>query len=298
MGQDDKENGVLNTVDVPTTPRHLLNRSHSYLKDKSPKKTGSRRPLASKDNNKTGSFLIRKNGMKQAGAKAGRPKVTHTGSFISGSGRGPGAVSAPVLNSKGAPRIKSLVLKDMQEEEAESPSDDDDDEQNPLTTRLKAALGRRREGDIDEEAQGGLLETRNGILKLLPDTKDADIDTDSDMEVETIPPRAPALPYEPDGYTRFTQTQIGNLQKDAPFSIRDEDSDGDSDGREFKLQLLPLDLDQDVSEEDSPKARPENDMAARGKRPAQIVFPLESTVIEPSYPGTGLSTEELEALLE
>lgn len=132
--RENKENAIWSERSVPVTPTHLLSRSQSFMKNISPKRAEQRKPLASKDNNKSTGFL----GAKEPLRKRTRPTVNHAGSFI-GNTR-PGVV--PILNTNGAPRIKSLVLKDdIEEEQSQSDGGEaEDDESNSLAAKLRGKL--------------------------------------------------------------------------------------------------------------------------------------------------------------
>ncbi|SCV00285.1 LAME_0G08724g1_1 [Lachancea meyersii CBS 8951] len=288
--REDKENTVWSSSNAPVTPTHLLSRSQpSFLKDvkKSPqRREASRRPLASKDNNRTASFLTQKEPLHK---KRVRPAVNHAGSFI-----GPARLAhVPSLHTTGAPRLKSLVLRDSVAEGPKEHSDESDgiDELDPnsIAAKLREKLAARDENLLgreqdeqdtekdDMEAQSGLLgrlqgtngglQGLQGLLGAKPELGPAykhshsDSDSDSDREVETIPPRPEPLPYVPSAYTPFTNEDIEKLRSPAAPTLRlhfsdDEENqdDGlthDANAKSKASQLLDLKFDfSDDDEED------------------------------------------------
>ncbi|SCU86019.1 LANO_0C06436g1_1 [Lachancea nothofagi CBS 11611] len=284
--RENKENTVWSEANAPVTPTHLLSRSQSsFLKNvkKSPQRSEApRRPLASKDNNRAASFLSQK---EQVRKKRTRPAVNHAGSFV-GQTR-PGHV--PTLNTTGAPRLKSLVLKDAQEdggfpeEQSEESDGVEDLELNPLAARLRGKLAAREgksqlhqadrggSGEDAHEGEMGLLGHLvggggglKGLLSAKPELRPALAVSDSDgsdLEVETIPHRPEPLPYVPSGYTPFTDEAIAKLQSPTNLALRltfsDEEHEEETEnvlsksGPSEPLQLLALDIENSEDEGDN-----------------------------------------------
>ncbi|SCU90325.1 LADA_0F03290g1_1 [Lachancea dasiensis] len=328
---EDKENAFWSTSNAPVTPRHLTSRSQSFLKNvkKSPKeRTGmTRRPLASKDNNRTTGLAGQKD--LQAHRKRTRPIVNHAGSFIGHAGR-PGQV--PTLNPSGAPRIKSLVLKDssgsrdLGDPSGESDEAEYEDDSNPLAAKLRGKLAARSEAanshgqvcrpDSDEE-QTGLLSRLSGgagIQSLLHENSNLfplqeGLESEgSDREVETIPPRPEPLPSIPSGYTPFTDEDIAKLRSPAALNLRlnlgDDDEDvEDTHSISKSSRLLSLDPINDSpdypdDEDTHDNKRYHVPQADVSKAQVPLYREAEAFQIEPSYSGHGLTAEELESLLE
>ncbi|CEP63265.1 securin LALA0_S07e06194g [Lachancea lanzarotensis] len=326
-GGDDKENSVWFSSNVPVTPTHLLSRSQpSILKDvkKSPQRREmGRKPLASKDNNRTANLVTQKEPLQK---KRGRPVVNFAGSFIGSTRPGP------------APRLKSLVLPDSVDENTKEPYSDASDPDEELETdsiaaKLRGTLSARDQGKTesnnDQDAQSGLLGRlqggSNGLQRLLsskpnlgfiPEQSHNDSDSSSDREVETIPPRPQPLPHIPSAYTPFADEELEKLRSPVGPALRlyysdDDDSDGQGDdgidaSAPFKSrQLLELDFGFTGNEEE------ENDQErkryhVRQQSDAQLPhtpaqgdnYGSESLELEPTYGGEGLTVKELESLLD
>ncbi|SCW04250.1 LAFE_0H09384g1_1 [Lachancea fermentati] len=283
--QEDKENAVWVEESVPTTPTHLLSRSQSLVKNRSPKKVGPRRPLASKDNNKANSFSFKKSTTNQPVRKKSRPLVSHTGSFISNTRPSQG----PVINNNGVPKIKSLVLKDTAEEDEESQSDEE--EANPLAAKLRNAMSHGQKSTEDDE-QGGLLGIQGGLQGLIGSRKLGE-ESDSDMEVETIPPAPKPLPHIPNGYTPFDEEDIIKLHTfTSPFAWDEDETDEQPDSHP---KFLPIDVNNDENESS-------NDEGPFNASNTTRIFPVgdaeDSLELDSRYYGKGLTSEELESLLD
>lgn len=298
---EDKENSIWSESNVPVTPRHLLSRSQSFMKNKSPKRAEARRPLASKDNNRSVSYL----GTKEPLRKRTRPGVNHAGSFVGNARLGP----APTLNASGAPKIKSLVLKDGIEEEGSQSEgaevdEDDDDDSNRLAAKLRTKL-LSRDRDAEGE-QTGLLGATGGLQSLLgPKLSQRAEESDSDQEVEVIPPRPEPLPHVPEGYTPFGEQEIAKLQgvDVSPFQLNFSGVDEDEDiNSQDSTQLFTLNFDRD----DNDDTDADQSGRKRHHTPERTTIPIstgqrrKSDVfeLEPTYAGNGLTAKELESLLE
>ncbi|CUS25058.1 LAQU0S25e00936g1_1 [Lachancea quebecensis] len=299
MGRhEDKENAVWSESNVPVTPRHLLSRSQSFMKNKSPKRAEARRPLASKDNNRSVSYL----GTKEPLRKRTRPGVNHAGSFVGNARLGP----APTLSASGAPKIKSLVLKDGIEEEGSQSEggEDDDDESNRLAAKLRTKL-LSRDRDADGE-QIGLLGGAGGLQSLLgPKLSQRPEESDSDQEVEVIPPRPEPIPHVPEGYTPFAEQEIAKLQgvDVSPFQLNFSGADEDEDiNSQDSTQLFTLNFDRDDNDDSdadqSGRKRHHTPERATHLIPMRQRRKSDAFELEPSYAGDGLTVEELESLLE
>ncbi|SCU87248.1 LAFA_0E05600g1_1 [Lachancea sp. 'fantastica'] len=322
-GGEDKENSVWSFSNAPVTPTHLLSRSQpSILKDvkKSPQRREmARKPLASKDNNRTANLVAQKEPLQK---KRGRPVVNYAGSFIGTTRPGP------------APRLKSLVLRDAVEEDSKEHSEvsdaDEELETGSIAAKLRGSLaardqvGREHTDNDDQDAQSGLLGRLQGggndlqsllsskpNLSLVPKQSHNDSDSNSDREVETIPPRPEPLPHIPSAHTPFRDEDIEKLNSPAALTLRlyssDEDeNDGIDDSAPSKSrQLLELDFNDDGDEEDENDRErkryhgyPQSNTQPPILTAQQVENGNEFLELEPTYGCEGLTVKELESLLE
>lgn len=334
---ENKENVIFSSDNLPTTPSHLLKRSQSFMKplaSNSPtKKSGKRLPLASKDNNKSNTLI--NNGRKNAlvnlapnnsllhggKLKRNRPVVSHTGSFINTNTSKPSFPLLPdsrlkkygsVLGYNGLPRVKSLVLKDVDErkigkseEDEEEEEDDDDDEEeeedNPLAAKLLKALNNHNEDD-KEEGSIGLLGSNTGLQQLLKH-RNVEEGESSDFEIEIVPPHSEELPHVPNGYSPFKESDVIKLNTfTSPFSMHKEDSDceecDDHDGLLTISMVKSDDEEQDDDTNDRKRRKSWIDEGLATARHGLLDFNKPELYIEPRYNGEGLDKEDLESLLD
>ncbi|EDO18211.1 hypothetical protein Kpol_543p41 [Vanderwaltozyma polyspora DSM 70294] len=301
-----KENNIFRHAmlkDMPQTPNNLLKRTHSKLKtgiakdiqggnviNTSPQK---RLPLASKDNNRSNSFLnnsnvnlnfninnnnnnnnnnINNNNIKKqhifqqnkSGILADDRKLKKYGS---------------VLGYNALPKVKSLVLKDI--------SDNEDDDDDLLSLKLRDSMNKKSINTNKSNSGIGLLSGGN-LQQLI---RDANEDV---REIEHKSNAFPDKEYIPDDHLPFDENDIAKLKTfNSPFKLEQSNSDDEEDSSE--LLLLANTSDDEGTHND--KITTNKNLSINNKPNSKDVIPADILDIEPSY-GEGLDSNDLEDLLD
>lgn len=317
---ENKENDlVLNLpesggVSFPQTPAHLLKRSQSAMMKPSgeenpsnltyrdcdaPVKRASpsrrvqqgRPPLASKDNNRSTGFLPQLQKLQQqpslkrnlSQSKKRNANVVD-GQLLTNPRRLKKYGS--VLGYNALPKMKSLVLKDVDKvgEQGED-ENDDEDEDHILRLKLHNAIDR---SDEEGEEVGGLFD-KSGLLHLVRDSK-KDEDDWEDREIEYGPQRHEPLPYIPEGHLSLAQEDYDKLKTfRSPYLIEDDYSDSDDDKQDGFLQLEEI-----GSAGDDENIEREN-LTVKQR---EMLPQYDTFEIQPSYCGEGLDASDLNDLLK
>lgn len=173
------------------TPVQQIKRTESIIK-------GSRRPLASKDNNRTQTILGGKQNILSRNALK-RPASSFANNLSGNKLKKYGSV----LGMSGfMPRAKSLVLKDTEDEEPEQLEDEEDDDQEE---EIEGSIA-LREGKGLSGLGGGL----NALIR-----KRAD-----ELSIEYAPKREKEIQHIPNGYEEFAPESIQKLKEfRSPFEV-------------------------------------------------------------------------------
>ncbi|CAG98650.1 securin [Kluyveromyces lactis] len=241
------------------TPLNQMKRTDSLVR-------GNRRPLASKDNNRTQSILSVKNNA--ALGKSDHPLKRPASSFMKNMPENKLKKYGSVLGMNTfMPRTKSLVLKDTELNEKNDDEDEEDEEDDlpifPSGKSLNLGFG-------------------NGLKALIREKED-------ELNIEYAPKRQKELPYIPNGYDPFDKESIEKLQHHrSPFQV--ESITFDTEERDPELISLA------ATDEDLVSPTRYNNH----KHNLELDSDNESITIElgEEYNGQGLDTLELNSLLD
>lgn len=282
----DKENEV-----GPTTPKTLMKKQlyhgNNHVGNGKPNRSQARRvkrlPLASKDSNRTSSGIsFNKNDSKGLSRNSSIHLKKYGSILYQGNNN-----NINTLNKNSLPKVKSLVLKDI---------DDNDNDGNSSTS-----------SDTDEDTilqsiKQGLSKSNKGLSELLEEnemkTKDDDND---DLDIEFAPLREKEIEYIPDG---IDVLQIDDLQKLNDINIEpmtfDLGLDQDNGPNNMKGSLL-MDL-QSVSDYDNNDN--DNDIGMslqphthRDKHHNRTDIEIDTSDIDSVYHGHGLDADDIADLL-
>lgn len=348
---ENKENDVaIATEDgisppFPQTPAHLLKRTHSTVlkslapagaeipdlanqggnkhgKNESPLRKlcvqQGRPPLASKDNNRSNSFIFQQQQQQQQQQQSSslalkgnstlfkkqkQPSLRYNyraehGQLLAN----PKKLKkyGSVLGYNALPKIKSLVLKDIdsgsKQEEHDEEDDDDDDDDSGLSSKLQNAISRpnrKNEGGEEDSEIGGLF-SKDGLQQLVREAK-KDEDKD-DRSIEYGPIQQDPLPYVPNGYTSLTADDINKLKTfHSPHSVQHLNNiDSEEENPHGLLELEDFRSSDDDENEINDGTKYSGSAAKKGK--GQLIGNLLD--IELSYRGDGISANELNDLLK
>lgn len=317
---DNKENNVVSDVfegsgvGFPQTPTHLLKRSQSAMMKQSgeeyplnlaykdcnaPVKRTSpmrkvqqgRPPLASKDKNRSTGFLLQLQKQQSGSLKRddSLSKKRNTNGLDGQLLTNPRRLKkyGSVLGYNAIPKMKSLVLKDVDREgEQDDDEPDDEDEDHVLRLKLRNAIDRP---DNDGEEVGGLF-NKSGLQQLVRDSK-KDEDNWEDREIEYGPQRHDPIPYIPDGHVSLSPEDLTKLKTfRSPYLIEDELAQSDE---EAQGGFLPLEEISSIDEDE----RIDEQQAPANRRP-EISTQDDTFEIKPDYSGEGLSAKDLSDLLK
>lgn len=303
-------------ISFPRTPAHLLKRSQSAMMKMSPpegedasnlmhrdcdapvKRTSPMRkvqqgrpPLASKDSNRSSGFLFQQ--QKQQPLLRREPSLPKRRNAAGVDGQllgNPRRLKkyGSVLGYNALPKMKSLVLKDVdQVGKQEDDENDDEDEDHALRLKLNNAIER---SDDEGEEIGGLF-NKSGLQQLIRDCG-KDEDDWEDREIEYGPPKHEPLPYVPDGHLSLATEDIEKLKTfRSPYLIEDECSKSDDD--DTHSGFMQLEETSSIDEDDEILERHDVKVKQRDTLPHSDTFD-----ILPGYSGEGLSADDLNELLK
>lgn len=343
---ENKENDVVLPIEdgispqFPQTPAHLLKRTHSTVlkslapaekpnlanqggnkhgKNESPLRKlhaqQGRPPLASKDNNRSNSFIFQQQQQQQQQQSSsltlkGNPTLfkkqkqpslrynhrTEHGQLLAN----PKKLKkyGSVLGYNALPKIKSLVLKDIDSgnRAEDDDDDDDDDDDSGLSSKLQNAIsrpnGKDEENGEDSEIVG--LFSKNGLQQLIREAKGGE--EKDDRSIEYGPNKQEPLPYIPTGYTSLAAEDINKLKTfHSPYSVHDFDY-GEIE-EENRPGLLELE-DFRSSDDDENEIDDGTECSESGVKQGKGQLIGNSLDIELTYRGDGISANELNDLLE
>lgn len=315
--------------DIPQTPSHLLKRSHSHalkstmllknhnltnLKTVSPqKKLSNRLPLASKDNNRSNSFICQQ--QKQISLKKQKSTLIYNNKINHLKNGNPNDLKklkkyGSVLGYNSFPKVKSLVLKDIPDNGNEDEDEDEDD--NLLSMKLRNALDNKQptsnlikfdNGNMankSDEEELGLFSNGKGLKELIRE-KNATTKQNDDLDLEFTSKQGQEILYVPTGHLFLDENDMLKLNTyNSPYIIEIGNTSSYDIGNEL-LSLIQLDSDDDDS-----LIEPQLTSAINNDDTNKVNFHLNQNQttdmdilsIEPPYDGNGLEPNELEDLLD
>lgn len=284
---EDKENNVSlyndsNKLKLPATPLHLLKRSNSIInknnksKRLSPLKRGGRLPLASKDNNlKSNSFIFKKNNTNTYNNNNNSNENNNNNNIQLS--KYPSIVGNQ-SNKNGLPRMRSLVLKDIDS------SEEDDDDDLGMGDKLKLLMNSGTGNNLGITTNHGL----NSFIK----------EKNQEEEIEYRSEPVPELEHIPVGYEKFNNDDISKLKEVNLRIYGDLESEQDNDAEEQDsndLISLTIVSPNSTLQPASPLVSPET------TQPPQLsnneIEEEDEIHIIPTYT-TGLTNDELSDLLD
>lgn len=280
MGNEGKENEISvqeydNTSGL-RTPLNQVKRSDSMIR-------GNRRPLASKDNNRTQSMLSVKNNA--VGSHVDHTLKRPASNLVKNMPENKLKKYGSVLGMNSfMPRTKSLVLKDteLNERSEEEEEEENDEEDLPLfSTVNKTGLG---------------LGFGSGLKALIKEKED-------ELQIEYAPKRQEELPHVPNGYEPFDQESIEKLKNHkSPFQVDPLHFDKDEYNIDNDLGTEPQLLSIESPKDDiiSPYKHSGDYHNQHSSTTMELASDNESITIDlgEEYKGNGLNISELNSLLD
>ncbi|KAG0665927.1 hypothetical protein C6P45_000323 [Maudiozyma exigua] len=285
----DKENEV-----GPTTPKTLMKKQlyhgNNHVGNVKPNRSQARRvkrlPLASKDSNRTNSGISFNKNDSKGLSRNSSIHLKKYGSILY-QGNNSNINNSDTLSKNSLPKVKSLVLKDI---------DDNDNDGNSST-------GSDTDEDIIlQSIKQGLSQSNKGLSALLEENEMKTNDlggNNDDLDIEFAPLREKEIEYIPDG---IDVLQIEDLKKLNDINIEpmtfDLGLDQDDGPNKIKGSLL-MDL-QSVSDYDDN----DNDIGMllqphthRDKRHNRTDIEIDTSDIDSIYHGHGLDADDIADLL-
>lgn len=289
MNDIGKENEVL-----PRTPRAQVKKA---LGAGAAGSRVRRLPLASKDSNRGTAGGAAGGNIGAKGARKGALHLKKYGSILYQGQQGLGSANDARAGVAGLPRVKSLVLKDLDSGKDTHTHSDDSDDDMGILSRLRGLS----EEPGEPASHGPGLFGGQGLKALLEHDNDS---SDSGSEVETAPLRQDPLPYVPDGVEPLDIEDLRRL--DAAPALHLATADELSDSSDSQVQLLPLAIlpteDTHTHTHDARPTPHSHSHSARTHRPddddddASLELAL-ATPLDSQYAGLGLDADDLADLL-
>ncbi|QLG74558.1 hypothetical protein HG535_0G04410 [Zygotorulaspora mrakii] len=200
-----------------------------------------------------------------------------------------------VLGCNALPKMKSLVLKDVDkggEDEDDDEDEGDNYEDKLLRSKLQGAINESKDKVYQSEKGRIGLFHDNGLEQLIRATSEKNKD-EEDKEIESGPKKYESLPYIPSGYIPPNDADIEKLKTfHLPSEVSGVNDEEDSDSSRYG-ELLELE-----NFSDSDEAVTENTANFKGNRYKSAEFAVPGLVeLEPCFKGEGLSSKELNDLL-